>query len=60
MMAALQETYDEDFLRKYDEDYKKGQREENINCARKMKLKGFSIEDIQDITGLSKEEIDGL
>ena len=32
----------------------------NRENARKMKAKGFSIEDIAEITGLSTEEIDGL
>jgi uncharacterized protein with HEPN domain len=31
-----------------------------VNSARKMKVKGYAIEDITDITGLSTEEIEAL
>mgnify|MGYP002626553586 FL=1 len=31
-----------------------------VNSARKMKVKGYAIEDIIDITGLSIEEIEAL
>ena len=31
-----------------------------LNAARKMKAKGYSIEDIAEITGLTAEEIEGL
>lgn len=31
-----------------------------VNSARKMKVKGFAIEDITEITGLSTEEIEAL
>ena len=34
-----------------------GIEEEKLNNAKKMKEKGFSVKDIQDITGLSEEEI---
>lgn len=34
-----------------------GKTEEKLDNARKMKEKGFSIKDIQDITGLSEQEI---
>ncbi|MBQ0128273.1 MAG: Rpn family recombination-promoting nuclease/putative transposase, partial [bacterium] len=34
-----------------------GKKETNIVNARKMKAKGYPIDDIADITGLSKEEI---
>ena len=38
----------------------KGIKEEKKENAKKMKLKNISIEDIIDITGLSKEEIEKL
>jgi predicted transposase/invertase (TIGR01784 family) len=38
----------------------KGRAEERIVNARKMKAKGFAIEDIADITGLTTEEIETL
>ena len=31
-----------------------------VNSARKMKVKGYALEDIIDITGLSIEEIEAL
>ena len=37
-----------------------GRAEEKIENARKMKMKGFSVNDIADITGLSLEEIEKL
>ena len=38
----------------------KGRAEERLANARKMKAKGFSTEDIADITGFTPEEIEGL
>lgn len=38
----------------------KGRAEANIQNAQKMKQKGFSAEDISDITGLTIEEIENL
>ena len=37
--------------------YSKGIEQKNIENARKMKEKGYKLEDIKDITGLSEEEI---
>ena len=37
-----------------------GEKKASLENARKMKLKGFSVEDIIDITGLSAEEISEL
>lgn len=37
-----------------------GERKNNLEHAKRMKDKGFSIDDIVDITGLSIEEIDRL
>ena len=37
-----------------------GRAEEKYSTARKMKAKGFSIEDISECTGLPIEEIDRL
>ena len=34
--------------------------EANVEVARKMKSKGFSVEDISEVTGLSIEEIEAL
>ena len=34
--------------------------EANVEAARKMKSKGFSVEDISEVTGLSIEEIEAL
>ena len=57
-------TYEEDrkkiensLKREYREE---GEKSKNLENAKKMKEKGFSIEDIIDITGLSKEEIDNI
>ena len=38
----------------------KGERDEKLHNAKKMKQKGLSSEDIAEITGLSKEEIENL
>ena len=38
----------------------KGKLEEKIKIAKAMKLKGFSITDIADITGLAKDEIEKM
>jgi predicted transposase/invertase (TIGR01784 family) len=37
-----------------------GKREGKLESARKMREKGYSIEDICDITGLSRKEVEGL
>ena len=37
-----------------------GEKKASLENARKMKLKGFSVEDIIDVTGLSKNEIENL
>jgi predicted transposase/invertase (TIGR01784 family) len=37
--------------------YEKGKLEKSLETARKMKDKGFSIDDIIEITGLTKEEL---
>ena len=37
-----------------------GERETNLRNAKKMKQKGLTSEDIAEITGLTKEEIEGL
>ena len=44
----------------YEEGIEDGRKEEKIQIAKKMLKKGNSIEDICDITGLSKEEIEEL
>ena len=38
----------------------KGERDEKLRNAKKMKQKGLTSEDIAEITGLTKEEIEGL
>ena len=38
----------------------KGAHAKNIENARKMKAKGYPIEDIADITGLSSPEVEAL
>ena len=45
---------------KLEDSYHKGINKEKKENAKKMKLKNISIEDIIDITGLSKEEIETL
>ena len=45
---------------KLEDSYHKGASKKNLENAKKMKLKNISIEDIIDITGLSKEEIEKL
>ena len=44
----------------YHKGVNKGAAKKNLENAKKMKLKNISIEDIIDITGLSKEEIEKL
>ena len=44
----------------YAEGYEIGRKEERLTTARRMKAKGFSEEDIADITGLTTEEIGNL
>lgn len=39
---------------------KEGVKDANLNNARKMKTKGYAVEDIAEITGLTAEEIEGL
>ena len=39
---------------------KKGVKDANLNNARKMKVKGYAVQDIADITGLTTEEIEAL
>ena len=39
---------------------KKGVKDANLNNARKRKAKGYAVEDIAEITGLTAEEIEGL
>ena len=39
---------------------KKGVKDANLNNARKMKAKGYAVEDIAEITGLTAEEISSL
>ena len=39
---------------------KKGVKDANLNNARKMKAKGYAVEDIAEITGLTAEEIESL
>ena len=43
-----------------EDSYHKGINKEKKENAKKMKLKNISIEDIIDITGLSKEEIEKI
>jgi len=35
-------------------------KKEKIDTARRMKTKGYAVEDIAEITGLTAEEIEGL
>ena len=52
----------EDFLRDEGEKrgIEKGKKEEKLEIARKMLKKGLGIDDIVDMTGLTKEEIENL
>ena len=43
-----------------EEGMKEGREEERLKNARKMRAKGFTIEDIAEITGLAKEKIEKL
>ena len=49
-----------DFFNTLDFAKEEGRAEEKLGNARKMKSKGFSPEDISDITGLTIEEINKL
>ena len=42
----------------FEEGEEKGKKEEKFKTARRMKLEGFDVKTIQNITGLSQEEID--
>jgi len=43
-----------------EEGRKEGRKEANIEIAKKLIKKGMSVEEIADITGLTKEEIEKL
>ena len=42
------------------DDMDDSEEEKLLTVARKMKIKGYSVDDITDITGLSKQEIEEL
>ena len=43
-----------------DTSYSKGEANKSLEIAQKMKAKGYPIEDIVEITGLSPEQIEKL
>ena len=43
-----------------DTSYTKGEINKSLEIAQRMKAKGYSIEDITDITGLTQEQIEKL
>jgi hypothetical protein len=55
----LAET-DWEFWKSAPDDYEDSVDEEMVKLARKMKSKGYTLADIADITGLTKEEIEKL
>lgn len=67
-LAELQEkwAWDEQFFKRMaekegrEEGRKEGRKEANIEIAKKLINKGMSVEEIADITGLTKEEIEKL
>ena len=67
-LAELQEkwAWDEQFFKMMaikegkEEGRKEGRKEANIEIAKKLIKKGMSVEEIADITGLTKEEIEKL
>ena len=63
-LAELQEkwAWDEQFFKRMaeKEGREEGRKEANIEIAKKLLKKGMSIEEIVEITGLTKEEIEKL
>lgn len=49
-----------DFTKGLEKGREEGRAEEKILSAKKMKSKGFSTEDIAEITGLTEEEINRI
>ena len=60
LAEAHAEGYAEGYAKGYAEGYAKGIKENQIEMAKKMLNMGMSIDLIAEISGLSKEEIDGL
>jgi predicted transposase/invertase (TIGR01784 family) len=62
--STRQDAYDDGFGKGYgkgvDKGVDMGRSKEKLANAKRMKLKGYPLEDIQDITGLSIEEIEKL
>ena len=52
--------YKEGMEKGMEEGMEKGMAKANFENARKMKSKGYALEDISEITGLTPEEIDSL
>ena len=49
-----------DLKNSMDTSFVKGENSKSISIARKMKAKGYPTDDIAEITGLTKEEIENL
>ena len=58
--SSRREAHEKGFKEGREEGMKEGREEERLKNARKMKAKGFTIEDIAEITGLAKEKIEKL
>ena len=58
--SSRREAHEKGFKEGREEGMKEGREEERLKNASKMKAKGFTIEDIAEITGLAKEKIEKL
>lgn len=58
--SSRREAHEKGFKEGREEGMKEGREEERLKNARKMKAKGFTIEDIAEITGQAKEKIEKL
>ena len=61
--VSKQRTYEEEIKQKAEERVKEAEakvEQQKIDATRKMKAKGYAVEDIAEITGLTIEQIEAL
>ncbi len=56
----LEEAYEMDYNTGINDARREGKKEAQIETAKKMLQKGMAIEEIEELTGLSKSEIEAL
>ncbi len=54
------EAYEDGFAEGEKFGYEAGEKSEKLQTVRNMKSKGYSLDDIADITGLSVEEVEHI